>query len=117
MLAACVMFATAYAVLVSLRSPLLAGLAIAFLGVAIAPFLFPTHYRLDGERLVERRLFVTRSRPWSELRRLELGAAGALVSPYARPRWLDRYRAITVMFPPGPDRERVIEALRARVGG
>ncbi|MBA3820048.1 MAG: hypothetical protein H0X17_14230, partial [Deltaproteobacteria bacterium] len=52
MLAACVIFVTAYAVLVSLQSALLAGLAVVLLVAAIAPFLLPTHYRLDDE-LVE----------------------------------------------------------------
>jgi hypothetical protein len=119
MLAVCVMFATAYAVLVGLESPLLAALAVVLLLASIAPFLAPTRYRLDADRLSERRLFVERSRRWSELRRVEVGAAAALVSPYARPRWLDRYRAITVILPvtgDGADRDAVVCALRERVG-
>lgn len=119
MLAACVVFATAYAVLVGLQSALLAVLAAVLLVASIAPFLVPTRYRLDGDRLSERRLFVHRSRRWSELRRVEVGKAAALVSPYARPRWLDRYRAITVILPvagDGADRDDVVRALRERVG-
>jgi hypothetical protein len=118
MLAACVIFATAYAVLVSLQSPLLAGLAVVLLVAAIAPFLLPTHYRLDDDRVEERRLFVTRTRRWDELRRLEIGKAAALVSPYRQRRWLDRYRGITILLP-GPDegaaRADVIAALERRV--
>jgi hypothetical protein len=119
MLAACVVFATAYAVLVGLESALLAALSAVFIVASIAPFLVPTRYRLDGDQLSERRLFVHRSRRWSELRRVEVGEAAALVSPYARPRWLDRYRAITVILPvpgDGADRDAVVRALRERVG-
>ncbi|MDQ3369777.1 MAG: hypothetical protein M3680_30525 [Myxococcota bacterium] len=118
MLAACVIFVTAYAVLVSLQSALLAVLAVVLLIAAIAPFLLPTHYRLDDELVEERRLFVTRSRRWSELRRLEIGRAAALVSPYAQRRWLDRYRGITILFPAtgeGAERAAVIAALESRV--
>jgi hypothetical protein len=118
MLAACVICATAYAVLVGLRSPLLAVLAVVFLLVAIAPFLLPTRYTLDGERISERRGFVTRSRPWSELERLEVGKTAALVSPYKTPRFLDRYRGITILLPaPGEqaDREVVVRMLRDHV--
>jgi hypothetical protein len=118
MLAACVILVAAYAVLVSLQSALLAGLAVAFLVAAITPFLLPTRYRLDAEQLVERRLFVTRSRRWSELRRVEIGKRAALVSPYRQPRWLDRYRGITMILPlpgDGADRESVVRELRERV--
>jgi len=118
MLAACVILVAAYAVLVSLQSALLAGLAVAFLVAAITPFLVPTRYRLDAEQLVERRLFVTRSRRWSELHRVEIGKRAALVSPFRQPRWLDRYRGITMILPlpgDGADRESVVRELRERV--
>ena len=119
MLAASVIFVSAYAILVSLQSALLAVLAIVLLVAAIAPFLVPTRYRLDAEQLVERRLFVTRTRRWSELRRLEIGKTAALVSPYRQPRWLDRYRGITMILPlpgDGADRDSVVRELRGRVG-
>jgi hypothetical protein len=119
MLAAGVIFLTAYAVLVGLRSPLLAVLAVVLLVIAIAPFLVPTHYKLDADRVEERRLFVTRSRRWDELRRLEVGKTAALVSPYAQPRWLDRYRGITMILPApgdGAERDAVLRTLRERVG-
>jgi hypothetical protein len=118
MLAACVILVAAYAILVSLQSAWLAVLAVLFLLAAIAPFLVPTRYRLDAEQLVERRLFVTRSRRWSELRRVEIGKTAALVSPYREPRWLDRYRGITMILPlpgDGADRESVVRELRERV--
>jgi hypothetical protein len=114
MLAICIVALTAWAVLVSLHSGWLAAIAAVMLVVAIAPFLVPTHYRLDAEQISERRMLVTRSRKWSELRRLDVGRTAALVSPYRQPRWLDRYRGIVIYFDGAP-REHVIRALQARV--
>jgi hypothetical protein len=120
MLAVAGVFATAYAVLGGLQSALLAGVAVVLLVASIAPFLLPTRYRVDADRISERRLFVRRARRWSELRRIEVGRTAARVSPYAQPRWLDRYRSITVILPvpgDGADREAVVRALRERVPG
>lgn len=114
MLATCVVALTAWAVLVGLGSAWLAVVAVALVVAAIAPFLVPTRYRLDDVGIVEQRLFVTRSRRWSALRRVDVGRDAVLVSPYASPRWLDRYRGIVVLLD-GADRERVVAELRARV--
>jgi hypothetical protein len=114
MLALCVVALTAWAVLVGLRSGWLAAIAVVMLVVAIAPFLVPTHYRLDDDGIAERRLFVTRARRWSELRRVEVGRGAALVSPYAHARWLDRYRGLVIYFD-GAEREEVVRELRARI--
>ena len=112
-LAAMIIALTAFATLVSLESLLLTALAVVLLLVAIAPFLLPTHYRLDDDAVSERRWFVTRTRAWSQLQRLEVGQRGAFVSPFKDRRWLDRYRGITIMFP--DDREPIVAVLRARV--
>jgi hypothetical protein len=114
MLAACVIALASYAVLVGLESAWLALVAGVMLLLAVAPFLARTHYRLDGDGIAERRLFVTRSRAWRDLRRFEIGRAAALVSPYARRRWLDRYRGMTIYFD-GGDREAVIRTLEEHV--
>ena len=39
-----------------------------------------------------------------------------LLSPFARPSWLDRSRGMNVMFD-GGDRAAIVAAVRARVGG
>ncbi len=76
----------------------LAALAEAVLLASIAPFLFPTRYVLCDERVCARRLGVTRARRWSELRRFQAGAETVLLSPFARPSWLDRTRGLVVFF-------------------
>jgi hypothetical protein len=115
MLVVFVIAVATYAILVGMQSAWLAVIAAIMLVIATAPFLLRTHYRIDGDGVVERRGFVTRSRRWSELRRLEIGRAAALVSPYAQRRWLDRYRGITIYFD-GGDRDAVIRALQERLG-
>lgn len=116
-LVAAVVLLSAWVVLVTLRSPLLALLAVVILVVAVGPFLFPTHYRLDERGVEQRRLLGRRFRPWSELRRLQVGPGAALVSPFARPSWMDRHRGFILYFD-GLDaagREQAVAALRSRV--
>lgn len=111
-----VLFLTTGAVLASLESLFLTALAAVFLVAAIAPFLFPTHYTLTDQGISERRLFRTRSRRWQDLRRLQVGPGAALVSPFARPSMLDRYRGIVLLLD-GADRETIITLLRSHVPG
>lgn len=98
-LIAAVVLISAWVVLVTLRSPFLALLAAIFLVIATAPFLLPTHYRLDDTGVEQRRLGGGRRfRPWTELRRLQIGPGAALVSPFARPSWMDRHRGVILYF-------------------
>lgn len=107
-----------WAVLVTLESPLLTGLAGVILLVSVAPFLVPTHYRLDDDGVEARRLWTCRRRVWRELRRVQVGRGAALVSPFARPSWLDRHRGVLLYFDGLDDagRGRVVDELRSRVG-
>lgn len=113
-LVGCVLFLTMGAVLVAFQSLFLMALAVVLLIAAVAPFLFPTHYVLTDEGVIERRLFRKRSRSWSDFRRLQVGEGAALVSPFSTPRWLDRYRGILLMFD-GGDRDAIVEILEDRV--
>jgi hypothetical protein len=113
LLVAVVMFSS-YAVLVSLGSAFLAVLAIVILLVAVTPFIAPTRYRLDGEGVSERRLGRRRFRAWADLRRVQIGKGAALVTPFAKPSWMDRYRGI-LLYLDGADRDRVVGLLRARI--
>jgi hypothetical protein len=113
-LVAAVVMVSAWAVLVALDSPFLAGLAALILVLSVAPFLVPTHYRLDDDGVEERRLWTRKRRAWSDLRRLQVGPGAALVSPFASKSWLDRTRGILLYFD-GADRDQVIAVLRERV--
>jgi hypothetical protein len=116
-LIAAVVLLSAWAVLVTLASPWLALLAAVFLVAATGTFLFPTHYTLDERGVEQRRMFGRRFRPWAELRRVQVGPGAALVSPFAKPSWMDRHRGLILYFD-GLDADRkgeVVELLRARV--
>jgi hypothetical protein len=116
-LIAAVVLLSAWAVLVTLRSPWLAFLAAVILVTATASFLFPTHYRLDERGVEQRRIFGRKFRPWDELRRVQVGPGAALVSPFARPSWMDRSRGFLLYFDGLDDggKQQVVELLRARV--
>lgn len=105
---------SAYAVMVSLDSAFLAGLAIVILVIALMPFLAPTRYRLDGEGVSERRMGRKRFRSWADLRRVQIGKGAALVTPFAKKSWMDRYRGI-MLYLDGADRDRVVGLLRAHI--
>lgn len=116
-LIAAVVLLSAWAVLVTLQSPWLALLAAVFLVTATSSFLLPTHYRVDERGVEQRRIFGTRFRPWEELRRVQVGPGAALVSPFARPSWMDRTRGFLLYFD-GLDeggKQQVIELLQRRV--
>jgi hypothetical protein len=111
---AAVVFLTTGAVLASLQSLLLTVLSAVILLVAVAPFLLPTHYTLTDEGVHERRFLRRKARAWRDLRRVQIGPRAALVSPFARPSWMDRYRGLVIWFD-GADRDQVIALLRSRV--
>jgi hypothetical protein len=113
-LVAAVVLGSAWAVMVTLGSPLLAALASVFLLASVAPFLFPTHYVLDDVGVESRRLWTRRRRAWADLRRLEIGPGAALVSPFARRTWMDRTRGM-LLYLDGADRDRVVALLEDRV--
>lgn len=113
-LVAAVVLVSAWAVLVTLESVFLSLLAVVILVVAVAPFLVPTHYVLDDDGVEERRLWTRKRRSWSDLRRLQIGPGAALVSPFARPSWADRYRGLLLYFD-GANRDQVVAVLRERV--
>lgn len=115
-LVAAVVLLSAWAVLVTLGSPYLAALGAVLIAIAIAPFWLPTHYRLDDDGVEERRWPRRRFRPWSELRRLQIGPGAALLSPFSRRHRLERLRGLVVYFD-GGDRDAIVAALEARLGG
>ena len=115
-LVAAVTLLTAGAVLASLESAWLSLLSVIILLVATAPFLLPTRYTITDLGIEEQRGLRRRARRWADLRRLQVGREAALVSPFARPNWLDRYRGLIVLLD-GADRDEVVGILKARVRG
>ena len=102
-------------VIASLAEPplvrLILGLAV--LGT-LSPVLSPARCRVDEDGIQMRGPFGTARRRWSELRRVSARPAGVLLSPYARPHWLDPYRGLLLPMP-ARQRESLLAALRGRL--
>lgn len=83
---------------------------------SVSGFLLPTRYELDDERIRVRHLFAVRTRERSAIRRIEIGPGAARLSPFPRPRRLDRFRALVVPLDgaPGDARAR-LERWRATI--
>jgi hypothetical protein len=113
---AAVSFLTAGAVIGSLQSLYLGVLALVLLWVSVAPFLLPTHYVVSDLGVEERRGWRRRFRPWTGLRRVDIGRDAALLSPLARPSWLDRYRGLVLLFD-GADRDLVVKLIAQKLPG
>lgn len=113
---AAVIFLTAGAVMMSLESGFLTVLAVVILLVGVAPFWLPTTYVLTDVGVEERRALRTKTRDWKHMRRYQVGPGAALVSPFARPSWMDRYRGL-IMYLDGADREQVERILEEHVTG
>ena len=113
-LVAAVALLFAGAVLATLQSVFLAVLAIVVLVISVSGFLLPTRYELTRDAVIERRMFFTRQRRWQDLRRVQVGTGAALVSPFAKPNFLDRYRGMVLSLD-GADRQKVVETIRARL--
>jgi hypothetical protein len=113
-LVAMVVLFSSWAIMVALRSAFLAALGAVILLISVAAFLAPTHYALTDEGIEEKRLGRRAFRPWAALRRAQIGPGAALLSPFARPHRLDRFRGVMVYLD-GADRAAVVAAIRARL--
>ena len=80
---------------------------------SLAAFLFPTEYRLTDKSIEVRSLGVTRSRPWSEMRRMTVDKTGVFLSPFEKRTWLEAYRGLRLLF--GGNRDQVVSFAEARL--
>ena len=84
----------------SLAQPLLVRLVLGLtvLGT-LSPALSPARCRVDEQGVEKRGPLGTERRAWGALRRSATWSAGVLVSPYARPHWLESYRGLVLPLP------------------
>jgi hypothetical protein len=101
-------------VVATLGEPLVVrvALGLAVLGT-LSPALSPARCRVDEDGVQRRGPFGTVRRPWGGLRRAAKRPAGVLVSPYARPHWLDPYRGLVLPLP-SRGRDALLADLDAR---
>ena len=80
--------------------------AAVFLAVTVSPALMPTRYTLDGAGVTVRHMGRTTRRPWVSFRRLIVDGDVVLLSPSARPCFLDTFRGQPLRFNPGSEDTR-----------
>jgi hypothetical protein len=99
----------------TLREPPLvrAILGLAILGT-LSPALSPARCRVDEQGVAMQGPFGIARRRWSDLKRVASRPAGVLVSPYARPHWLDAYRGLLLPVPKEA-RDALLAELRGRL--
>lgn len=87
------------------------GLFLVLLLGSVSGFLLPTRYIVDDDALRVKHLFTTRTRPWKDVRRIEVGKLSVLVATMRIASRLDRFRAIIVPLDEAPagTRERFQE--------
>lgn len=88
-------------------------IAIAALAGSLARYLLPTSYELREDGAVLRFLGRSRLVPWGEVKRVEVGRDGVLLSPFARRSRLDSFRGTFLRFK--GNRDEVVSFVRRQV--
>ncbi len=112
--AAVVAVMAAVAAGVGTQSAWFTGLALLFLGRALAPFFLPTNYELTPNGIAWRQWGAWRSRPWSEFRSYTILGDSALLTAGSRP--FPRLAHRTLTLPLGTPRQRVLAWLDYQMG-
>jgi hypothetical protein len=69
------------------------------MGGSFAPLLVPARCRIDDQGVAQRGPFGWERRRWETIRRAARVRGGLLISPFARPRRLDAFRALLLPMP------------------
>lgn len=88
--------------------------AVAFLVLAVAThtYFLPITYTLnDSGVLVDKRIF-SYTYEWTRFRRFFLTSGGVVLSPFAKPNFLDNFRGVHLLLP--EDAEKIITLLKNR---
>jgi len=91
----------------------LTGLAMLILLGSLAPFYFPTSYRMTEDGISIRTVTGSREKTWDRYRRYEADRYGVLLSPFDAPSRLDKFHGLNLRFDT-LDRERVLDFIRQR---
>lgn len=97
-----------------LGSWLWTGLGLALLVSAEFPFFLRASCRFDAEGASLRRAGATVARRWEQVKSWYPDRNGVLLSPFARPFWLENFRGL--YLPCGRHRGEIIDRLKARMG-
>jgi hypothetical protein len=92
-------------------------LAVAFLAVAVSPAILPAEHVLDESGVAVRHFGKTIGRPWSEVKRLVVDPEVLVLSPSAKPGFLDSFRGIHLRFNRDQEaiRDEALKYIMARI--
>lgn len=90
------------------------GLGFLLLVSAEFPFFLKTSYRFDSDGASMRRAGATVVKKWDQLKSYYPDRNGVLLSPFARPFWLENFRGLYLQY--GRHRDEVLRQLEARMG-
>lgn len=88
------------------------GLALLFL--SMWSYFLPVRFTLDGTGVKKKSLFGEEIRKWREVRSIIPDRYGVLLSPFAEPTRLAKFRGLSVQF--SGNRKEVLEFIRTRTG-
>ncbi|MBD3237498.1 MAG: hypothetical protein GF330_12400 [Candidatus Eisenbacteria bacterium] len=69
--------------------------------LSLEAFFLPASFELDAKGVRVRKPFSQVERGWETLRRVIFDPAGVTLSPFARRRWIEPYRALRLRYPTG----------------
>lgn len=78
------------------------------------PFFLKSSYRFDSAGATLRRAGAKLSRSWDQIKSYYPDRNGVLLSPFARPHWLENFRGLYIQF--GRHRPEVLAYLNSRLG-
>lgn len=78
------------------------------------PFFLRSFYRFDSAGVTLRRAGAVFSRGWDQIKSYYPDRNGVLLSPFARPHWLENFRGLYIQF--GRHRQEVLAYLNSRLG-
>lgn len=96
-----------------MHSWLWAGLAFILLFSSEFPFFLKTRYVFDDQGVTMRRGGANISRKWEQINSCYPDKNGVLLSPFAKPTWLENFRGIYLQY--GKHREEILSVLNERI--
>ena len=103
------------AIYFSFHSIALLILSVVILVGSLAPFFFPTTYKLQNDCVIVRSLLRRFSRQWDVFRSYYPDKNGVLLSPFPTPSRLENFRGIYVRF--SHNRSEVVNFIREKMDG
>lgn len=98
-----------------LGGPFMGMFALLVLVGGTGPFFVTTRYRLTPDLVEVSSPFQKSSRPWSDFKRVHIGAQGASLSPFAKRHFMEPYRSTMLRY--GGKKQEILDWVSKYFGG